>query len=150
MKSGNKLRIGVTDLLLAALCAALFVGTRSWFAVCDTVMEGGDYMSCHWAGEALKAVALLALALSVVHALAPGDGIKLGLDLSLAGVAVLAMRMPGGIISICAGEAMACRLRTHPWTVALSAALLVLCLADTVVRLAAASRARHARENARR
>ena len=55
MKSGNKLRIGVTDLLLAALCAALFVGTRSWFAVCDTVMEGGDYMSCHWAGEALKA-----------------------------------------------------------------------------------------------
>ena len=141
----EKCRFGATDLLLIAAACLFAVGIRLWFPVCGG-MEGSTVtMSCHWAGEALKAVSILLAALCVVHLLTPDGKMKAGMDVALAGLSVLAMLLPGNVISICAGAEMACRAKTMAASIACGAALLVLALADLFYWLSRAAAQKHRR-----
>ena len=81
-----KLKIAVTELLIAAVSIIFLIGIRVWFPVCEP--SGESYMSCHWAGESLGAVSIVIAVLSVVHIFIPDAKIKTGMDIAALGTAV--------------------------------------------------------------
>ena len=83
----EKCRFGITEVILLVLSILLLAGSRSWFAVCAVMSE--TVMSCHWAGEVLKAVSVVLFILVVVHILVPDEKIKMGMDLALAAFSIL-------------------------------------------------------------
>ncbi len=141
----EKCRFGATDLLLIAAACLFAVGIRLWFPVCGGMEGSAVTMSCHWAGEALKAVSILFSAFGVIHLLTPDGKMKAGMDLALAGLAVLTMLLPGNVIHICAGAEMACRAKTLPSALAFGAVLLLLALADLFWYLTRGAAAKHRR-----
>ena len=141
-----KLKFGVSDLLLAAAAILFFIGIRAWFPVCAATEE--HVMSCHWAGETLKAVSLLNLVLAVVHFALPEASGKLGMDVALLGLAVLTACVPGRVIGLCQSAEMHCRALTQPWTVAFGIAQCLLALADGACYLSLRARERHHRSKA--
>ena len=127
------------------LCILYAIGIRSWFPVCMP-MESG-YMACHWAGETLFAMAVLATVLVALKAVFPSLMAKAGLDVALCGTALLMLRIPGGIISICSADGMRCGT-THGWTMAFGIALMLLALCDFALCLAKETAAKHQRGSA--
>ena len=140
-----KHKISIIDIVSAAASAGFLIGIISWFKVCDGMSD--SIMSCHWAGEVLKAMALLSVCLNVIHLFAPSNEMKIGMDVSHIGICVLALNVPGRIISICSMAAMSCRKNTVPWTVVFCVAIIILSLADIVTCLDRENKEKHKRKD---
>ena len=139
----RKIKIAVTDILLL-VCSALYcIGIKYWFPVCKA--SGDMIMSCHWAGEALFALAVLLCVLSAAHTFIPDEKIKSGIDISLAGIAVFAMLIPGNIISLCKSSDMICRNGTSMWTSVFMILLIIIAAADIFIYLQSLSGGKHKR-----
>ena len=122
----QKVKFGVSDLLIVAAAGLFYAGLNFWFPVC------GGTMPCHWVGETLKAAAVLMLVLGLAHLFIPNGSVKTGLDISLIGLSVLAANIPGNIIAICQNPDMHCRRLTLPFTIAFCAVFVLLLIADMV------------------
>ena len=144
----DKLRFGVTDLIMIVLSALYFAGIRTWFAVCEPM--GDSFMSCHWAGEVLKASSVVLLVISVIHLIISDGKIKIGTDISLLCFYVLIFCIPGKIISLCKMEEMSCRKDTQLWTVILMIVLLLAAVGDIIFYLADDSKEKHKRKDLRK
>mgnify|MGYP002624608236 CR=1 FL=1 len=141
----SKIKIGAAEIIVLILSVLYVIGIRSWFSVCPVM--SGIAMPCHWAGEMLKAISILILVLSILHMMIPDEKIKIGMDVSLIGISMLCMFVPGTIIQICGGEQMACRNAAHPWTLAFCGALIAVLLADLIAYASALSKERHSRKD---
>lgn len=141
----KKCKIAVTDLLLIAVAVCFLIGIRSWFSVCAPMAE--NFMSCHWAGEVLKGLSILLLALSAVHLALPNGWAKLGIDASLLGIWVFAICVPGRIVSLCQNAGMHCRAQTQPATLAFGVAGILLLLADAALYLSKGAGRKHKRQS---
>lgn len=140
----GKCKIGITDILLL-VCSVLYsIGIKSWFPVCG--VSGDMVMSCHWAGEVLFAVSVLMIVISAVHIVIPDEKIKTGIDISLAGIAVLAMIIPGNIISLCKNSEMQCRANTSLWTIIFMVIICVIICVDVFIYLQLQSGKKHSRK----
>ena len=139
----TKIKIGIPEILLAVSAILFMIGIRAWFPVCDVM--GDTAMPCHWAGEMLKALSILFLTLSLAHAVIPNGAAKIGVDVSLTGLSVLTLNIPGNIIRTCSNADMACRKSTHPWTIAFCVVMIVLVLADCVLYFSLRSKEKHKR-----
>ena len=141
----KKCKIAVTELLLAAVSVCDLFGILFWFPVC----QGGEMvMSCHWSGEILKGLSVLFVVLTVLHLLLPDEKLKAGMDLSLIGVAVFAMMVPGNLISLCKNAEMTCRSHTAPWTTVIMLVLIALTVVDMVLYFRQLSGKKHQRKQA--
>lgn len=142
----KKCKIGFTDILLL-VCSVLYsIGIKYWFPVCE--ISGDMVMGCHWAGEVLAAVSILLIVISVVHIAIPDERIKNGIDISLAGIAVFAMMIPGNIISLCKNSEMQCRNYTSVWTIIFMVSLCIISVADAFIYLLQLSGEKHKRKAA--
>ena len=142
----EKCKCSVTEVILLALSVLLLAGCRSWFAVCPVMSE--TVMSCHWAGEVLKAVSAVLLILAVIHILIPDEKMKMGMDLTLAAFGILTAFLPGVVINLCMMPEMACRAHTRPWTVVLCVVMAVVALADLLFYGTRLSQSKHRRKDA--
>ena len=140
-----KIKIGIPEILIGVLSILFMIGIRVWFPVCEVM--GDTTMPCHWAGEMLKALSILFLTLSLAHVVIPNGAAKIGVDVSLTGLSVLTLNIPGNIIRICGNADMACRKSTHPWTIAFCVVMIVLVLADCVLYFSLRSKEKHKRNN---
>ena len=138
-----KIKIGIPEILIGVLSILFMIGIRVWFPVCEVM--GDTTMPCHWAGEMLKALSILFLTLSLAHAVIPNGAAKIGVDVSLTGLSVLTLNIPGNIIRTCGNADMACRKSTHPWTIAFCVVMIVLVLADCVLYFSLRSKEKHKR-----
>ncbi|MBQ8954076.1 MAG: DUF4418 family protein, partial [Clostridia bacterium] len=68
----------VFDAVLFALCALYFVGTLTFLAPCGP-REDGSFMTCHWAGQALKGMACLMAVMAALALAARTSAAKRGL-----------------------------------------------------------------------
>ncbi len=143
----EKLKLSWTELLLFALSLIFVIGIRSWFDVCPVMSE--KMMSCHWAGEMLKVITVLILVLAALHMTVPGEGTKIGMDISMIGICLMTAFVPGRIISICQNADMACRRVTQPWTIILCVALALLSLLDLIWYSSRLSHEKHRRKDSR-
>lgn len=140
-----KCRVAATDILLVLVSVVYALGIRIWFPVCAAKEDA--VMSCHYAGEVLKALSVLLAILSAAHLVSPDGRVKLGIDIALGGLAVLAMNVPGGIIPICAMGGMACRAKALPGTLICGAVFVILALFDAFLFLAENAKEKHARRD---
>ena len=141
--NGSKVKFGLTDILAAATVALFFFGIRFWFPVCAPMEMG--FMTCHWAGEVLKGVSWLLAALTAVHIFVPDGRVKIGMDISVAGICILALNVPGGIVNICPNPDMSCRT-AQPWTIIFCVLMSLIALADVLFYLWLASNEKHKRD----
>jgi len=110
MKDSKKGLIPAVVVLVLALTAA--VGSRSFLGPC--VHEDGSFGVCHWAGQALFGVSLLQLSEAAAAVIMRDTGVRRGLFLSMFLTGILAMVIPGGLISLCNMATMRCRSLMHP------------------------------------
>ena len=142
----SKIKFGVTDCLLFVVSVLFLIGLYFWFPVCDAM--GDKIMSCHWAGEVMKGVCMLFAALCTLHIFMPDGMVKTGMDTAMIGLSVLAVCVPGNIISLCGNSDMSCRKYTQPWVVVFCIAMILFALADIVFYLSARSKDKHKRSKA--
>lgn len=128
----KKISPGVTDIVLAVLGVAFLVGIRTFFRPCGP-MEDGGWMTCHWAGQAVTGVAGALLALAVIHLFA-GERVKIGLDLALAALSILAVSLPGHLIGLCMMRDMRCRSVMTPGVTVLAILTILAAAADIFIR----------------
>ena len=128
----------VPEIILFALCALYFVGTLSFLSPCGP-KEDGAFMTCHWAGQALKGVACVMAILSALALAARSNGARQGLVTALAPLGALAAVLPGRLIGLCVMNTMTCRMVTRPAALVFGALIAVLALAEAL-RLAGAER----------
>lgn len=122
-------RFGVCDILLPLAALLFLLGLLFVFSPCGAKEDGG-WMSCHWAAQALKGVAALALVLALLHLLPAPAERKSGLDLALIATALLALLIPGKLIGLCMMASMRCRSLMAPAVTVFSVLLLALALLD--------------------
>ena len=139
-----KIKTGIPELLLTALSILFMIGIRAWFPVCE--VTGENIMPCHWAGEMLKALSVLFLVLCILHIIIPGSEVKIGIDVSLAGLFILALNIPGNIIRICAHADMACRSLARPMTALFCILMTILAFLDIIFYLSLRSNEKHKRD----
>ena len=110
MKDSKKGLLPAAVILVLALAAA--VGSRSFLGPC--VHEDGSFGVCHWAGRALFGVSLLQLSEAAAAVITRDTGVRRGLFLSMFLTGILAMVIPGGLISLCGMATMRCRSLMRP------------------------------------
>lgn len=126
-------RFTVCDFILPVLALTLLLGLIFAFGPCGPKEDGG-WMTCHWAGQALKGIAALELALALLHLIPAPSQRKIGFDLALIGTAVLAICIPGHLIGLCMMADMRCRSVMTPAVTVLSVLLIAASLADILLR----------------
>lgn len=142
MMNKQKSGFNVMDIIILAAAVLYWAGIRYLFPVCNPMSD--MVMSCHWAGETLKAVSWLFAGLAVCHLLIPDGRMKSGMDIAMAAAGIFAVFVPGTIISICGDSAMHCHT-TRLWTAVFGICWIVLSLADLLVRSSAESKEKHRR-----
>lgn len=133
-EKNNKLNIGITDIVLAVVCAVLFIGTLTFLSPCGA-KDDGSWMTCHWAGQVNIALSAVLLTMAVMHAAVPAGGVKLGLDLAMLPTSVMATQVSGRIISLCMMETMRCRAVMRPGVMILSLLIAAAAAWDLTIRL---------------
>ena len=123
-----KQRIGVADIALPVLSAALLIGSLTVFAPCGA-REDGSWMHCHRAGQAVSGVALSMLALAVIRLLC-GTRVKIALDAALTALCVLTALIPGPLLELCMLPDMRCRRLLAPFAAALAILTAIFALID--------------------
>ena len=129
----KKFNIGKSDIVLTVVSALFFIGTLSFIAPCGP-KDDGSWMSCHWAGQALKGVAFVLLVISVIHMFASDIKIKQGLDFSMIPTAILAAVLPGFMINLCMMNTMRCHSVTRIGAIIFAAALIIIAVFDSVLQ----------------
>lgn len=141
-----KIKIGIPELLLTVLSVLFMIGIRFWFPVCE--VTGENIMPCHWAGEMLKALSVLFLVLCILHIIIPGSEVKIGIDVSLAGLFILALNIPGNIISLCKNADMACQKAMRPAALIFFIVMTIIVFSDIIFYLSLRSNEKHRRNGA--
>lgn len=121
------------DILLPVLALALLLGLLTVFGPCPAKEDGG-WMSCHWAGQALRGLAAAMLAVALLHLLPGRAELKRGLDLALLPMAVLALLLPGHLIDLCMMSTMHCHSVMVPAVTVFSVLLFAVAGIDLLVR----------------
>ena len=121
------------DILLPVLALAFFLGLLFAFGPCGPKEDGG-WMTCHWAGQAVKGVAGLLLLLSLLHLIPGRAELKMGLDLAQMAAAVLAILLPGHLISMCMMHNMRCHSVMTPAVTVFSVLLVAASLIDLLLQ----------------
>ncbi|MBR1780599.1 MAG: DUF4418 family protein [Oscillospiraceae bacterium] len=132
MEQKKKFAIGVTDVILAVVELLFFIGMLTFLRPC-AAMEDGSWMTCHWAGQAVTGVAGALLVIALAHLFVDARA-KIGMDIALAVVAVLAICIPGRLIHLCMMDMMRCRSVMTPGVIVLSVLTIAAAAADVLVQ----------------
>ena len=87
-------------------------------------------MHCHQAGQALFVIACVMVFLAVCHTVIVSRGLRLGLDLALTALAVLALWVPGNLIPLCMMPDMRCRMIMKPGSMVFAVLIIIGAAAD--------------------
>ncbi len=118
----------VFSALLLALSLFLVFGTLFLFHACGA-KDDGTFMHCHDAQTAVVITGAVLAAMSLALLAIPNRIVKIVLSAAAVMVSVLAMLLPGTLISMCMMAEMRCRSLMQPCVIAVSAAILVVALA---------------------
>mgnify|MGYP002623852021 FL=1 len=122
--NNKKLNIGVTDIILLVLSAVFFLGLLTFLAPCGP-KDDGSWMTCHWAGQALRGISAVLLVISGIHFFVKDSKIKLGLSLAAIPAAILSLILPGNLIGLCMMNTMRCHSVMRTGTMIISVLILV-------------------------
>ena len=121
------------DFLQPGLSLAFFLGLLVVFTPCGPKEDGG-WMSCHWAGQALKGLAAAMLLIELLHLLPGRAELKMGLDLALLPLSLLSLLLPGRLIGLCMMASMHCRSVMAPAVTVFSVLILLIAGLDLLLQ----------------
>ena len=121
------------DILLPLLALAFFLGLLFVFGPCGPKEDGG-WMTCHWAGQALRGLAGALLVIALLHLLPGRAELKMGLDLATLPLSVLALLLPGRLIGLCTMASMQCRSIMRPAVTVFAVLLIIVSALDLLMR----------------
>ena len=125
-------RIRITDIGLLGLSLLFFVGMNTFAAPCGPKADGG-WMTCHWAGMAVNAIAGVLVIISLLHLVIPDFRIRLGLSLAAIPLAACACFIPGSIIGLCMMKDMRCHTVMAPAVSVFAFLIIIMASADIFV-----------------
>ena len=120
------------DILLPLLALAFFLGLLFVFGPCGPKEDGG-WMTCHWAGQALRGLAGALLVIALLHLLPGRAELKMGLDLATLPLSVLALLLPGRLIGLCTMASMQCRSIMRPAVTVFAVLLIIVSALDLLM-----------------
>ena len=109
----KKISIGISDIILLIASIIFFIGMLTFLRPCSA-MEDGTWMTCHWAGQAIKGLAAVLVGISLIHGFVSNPHVKIGVSLAAIPVAVLTVLIPGGLIQMCMMNTMRCHAVMRP------------------------------------
>ncbi len=144
MLGNSKLKVSFAELLLVVVAVVYAIGIRTWFEVCPAM--GESMMSCHWAGEVLKATSIILAGMTLLTVFIPDIKVKTGLNIGIVGLNIFNISVPGGIINICKNADMACRTNTYLWNIILTVSCIIIAVADIILLFSYLNREKHSRK----
>lgn len=124
-----KIKIGAMDAVFVAVSLAFLLGLLFLFGPCGP-KEDGDWMTCHWAGNAVTGLAGVLFVVSLLRLLAPKKEIKTGLSLAVIPVSLLACLLPGRMIQLCMMKMMRCHAVMAPAVTIFGILMIVISVID--------------------
>lgn len=122
-------KIGVTDIILLAVSLLFLLGIFFVFGPCGP-KDDGSWMTCHWAGNAVKGLAAVLTVIAVIHFVVPDGKIKAGLSMAAIPVALLALLVPDRLIHMCMMDSMRCHAVMAPSVIVFSLLVIAAAGAD--------------------
>lgn len=141
--NAERIKITITDILGLIASILFLIGINVWFPVCEPTDSG--FMSCHWAGEVLKAAAVVFVILAAAHIAVCDGNIKIGMSIASVGFYAFAFYVPGRIIFLCKMSEMRCRSQTQLWTAVFMIILMLISVTDIIFNTLKASEKKHKR-----
>lgn len=102
------------DVIMLVLSGLYCLGGRTFFTACPAG-EDGSWMSCHWAGEAVFAFALVLGVQSLLLLVFRARRTAAGIYLSMIPAGLAAALVPGNLISLCKMAEMRCHTAMRPF-----------------------------------
>ena len=134
MSAANKnARFGIGDILLLVIGVVFVIGMFTAFGPCGP-KDDGTWMSCHWAGQAVKGISVVLLVMAVIHAVLPNAQAKMGVAISEIPVAVLAAVIPGTVIDMCMMQDMTCWAVMRPAVIVMALLTIVAAVIDVLMQ----------------
>ena len=127
----KKTPFGIADILLPVLSIIFLVGLLTFAGPCGP-KEDGSFMSCHWAGQAVKALAVLLIVMSVIRLALRDRGMKKGLSIAIVLTAITAAVIPGNLISLCMMNTMHCHAVMRPFVIVMAVLQAAAAMIDIV------------------
>ncbi|MBP3902514.1 MAG: DUF4418 family protein [Blautia sp.] len=127
----KKSPLGIADTLLPFLSIIFLVGLMTFAGACGP-KEDGSFMTCHWAGQAVKALAVLLLITSIVRLAIRDRGTKKGLSIAIVLTAITAAVVPGILINLCMMNTMHCHAVMRPFIIVMAVLLAATAIFDII------------------
>ncbi|MBR1591567.1 MAG: DUF4418 family protein [Ruminococcus sp.] len=124
----------ITDLLLFLASAFFCTGTKFVFHACGK-KEDGSYMSCHWAEQAVFAVSISIVIISLLVLLVKNRKFKAGAAAALIPCALMAAIIPNNMINLCMMNTMRCHSTMRPFVITASAVIIIIAAADIFLNI---------------
>ena len=115
----KKMSFGIADILLPILSIVFIVGLLTFAGACGPA-EDGSFMTCHWAGQAVTALAVLLLVTSIIRLAVRDRGMKKGLSIAMMLTAITAAIIPGNLINLCMMNTMHCHAVMRPFVIVMA------------------------------
>lgn len=124
----NKITAGI----ILALSVFLGVALNSFFAACPIHPEK-MIMGCHWVANVVTSLSVISFILGFIHIFSKNADFKLGLSVAILTISILAVLVPGTLISICPHIHMRCHVYTEPVIHIVFGIILVVSVIDILV-----------------
>ena len=125
----EKKKFPTVEMIQTLFTAALLVSLLTVAEPCGPKADG-TWMTCHWAGQTLRGLAVLLLMFAVIRVSVQNTGIRIGMDLASIPTALLATVLPGKMIPLCMMADMQCRSIMRPTILVFSFLIILLAAAD--------------------
>ena len=122
----------IMDIAQLALTIVFAVGAFTFLKPC-AAHDDGSWMTCHWAGEAVKGLACLLALMGAMKLCVRKPGAKLGLSLAAVPTAILTCLIPGGLIGLCMMNTMRCRSVMKPGALVFGVLIAALSAVDAIL-----------------
>jgi cytochrome bd-type quinol oxidase subunit 2 len=124
----------VTDLLLFSASVFFSIGTKFIFHACDK-KDDGTYMACHWAEQAVFAVSIAIVVISVTVIFVKNRHLKAGAAASVIPCALMAAVIPNNMINLCMMNTMRCHSTMRPFIIISAVIIIILAIADIILNI---------------
>ena len=130
----NRQKRALTTILLPIVGIVILAALMTVLAPCGP-KEDGTFMSCHYAGQALRILAGASVIVSLACSMwAPGPGkLHTAADVLVMILSAAMILIPGHVIHLCMMPEMQCRAVMKPGSMVLAVLLLILAAADLVL-----------------
>ena len=121
----NTKKISIIDILMVIAAFVLMIGVQSVFSACEVGEE--SIMACHWAQQAVFAVSIAEVLISLICLGARNRSARLYLSISNAILSVVVIFIPGTLINLCMMDDMRCRSIMRPAVTITAVVMIVIC-----------------------